>query len=170
MAAGIVDTTMSRDEGWRFFVLGRSLERADMTVRLLSARYGDRWGRYGWRVLLRCASGHDTFLRKQSGGFDQQEALAFVVTDSSFPRSVLFSLREAEHRLAEIEDQRLARMAGPAQRVLGMAVAELSYSSAIELYENLPHHLERLETVCADAHAAITRQYFRVAVPIEWSA
>ena len=32
---GIVDATMSRDDGWRFLVLGQSLERADMTARLL---------------------------------------------------------------------------------------------------------------------------------------
>ena len=30
-ATGIVDATMSRDDGWRFFSVGRSLERADMT-------------------------------------------------------------------------------------------------------------------------------------------
>jgi uncharacterized alpha-E superfamily protein len=34
--AGLTDATMSRDEGWLFLVLGRSLERVDMTARLLS--------------------------------------------------------------------------------------------------------------------------------------
>ena len=39
---------MSRDDGWRFLVLGRSLERVDMTARLLSARFGETWGADGW--------------------------------------------------------------------------------------------------------------------------
>ena len=43
---GLVDSTMSRDDGWRFLLLGRSLERADMTARLLSARYGDSFGQH----------------------------------------------------------------------------------------------------------------------------
>ncbi|NUR85073.1 MAG: alpha-E domain-containing protein, partial [Nonomuraea sp.] len=30
--AGLADTTMSRDEGWQFLVLGRSIERVDMTA------------------------------------------------------------------------------------------------------------------------------------------
>ena len=34
--------TMSHDDGWRFLVLGRSLERVDMTARLLSARSATR--------------------------------------------------------------------------------------------------------------------------------
>ena len=36
LAAGVADSTMSRDESWRFLVLGRSIERADMTARLIT--------------------------------------------------------------------------------------------------------------------------------------
>ncbi len=35
---GLADSTMSHDDAWRFVVLGRSLERAGMTARLLLAR------------------------------------------------------------------------------------------------------------------------------------
>ena len=56
---GIVDATMSRDDGWRFFSVGRSLERADMTTRLLSARYGDAFGRTGWTTTLRSCSAYE---------------------------------------------------------------------------------------------------------------
>ena len=37
--AGVAAETMARDEGWRFFVLGWNLERAEMACRLLSVRY-----------------------------------------------------------------------------------------------------------------------------------
>ncbi len=170
MAAGIIDTTMSRDDGWRFLVLGRSLERADMTVRLLSARYGDRWGRSGWRVLLRCASGHEAFLRRETSGLDNRRALAFLVSDAAFPRSVLFALREAEECLAQIENDQRGRHVGEARRVLGRAIGELAYCSPDELHERLADRLELLEFVCAAAHDAATRRYFRAAIPIEWSA
>ena len=42
MFAGLADSTMSRDDGWRFLVLGRSVERVDMIVRLLMSRVGDK--------------------------------------------------------------------------------------------------------------------------------
>src|SRR5262249_37893410 len=38
LASGIVDSTMSRDEGWLFLDLGRNIERVDMTARLISTR------------------------------------------------------------------------------------------------------------------------------------
>ena len=45
--AGLTDSTMSRDDAWRFIVLGRNLERVDMTARLLSTRLGRRVGERG---------------------------------------------------------------------------------------------------------------------------
>jgi uncharacterized alpha-E superfamily protein len=35
---GLAESTMSHDDAWRFLILGRSLERADMTARMLLAR------------------------------------------------------------------------------------------------------------------------------------
>ena len=35
---GVTDSTMSHDDAWRFLILGQSLERVDMTARLLLAR------------------------------------------------------------------------------------------------------------------------------------
>ena len=38
LAVGIIESATSRDEAWLFFTLGRSIERADMTARLLATR------------------------------------------------------------------------------------------------------------------------------------
>ena len=38
LAVGILESASSRDEAWAFFTLGRSIERADMTARLLATR------------------------------------------------------------------------------------------------------------------------------------
>ena len=36
MFAGLADSTLSRDDGYRFMMLGQAIERVDMTVRMLS--------------------------------------------------------------------------------------------------------------------------------------
>ncbi len=41
MFAGLADSTLSRDDGYRFMMLGRAIERVDMTVRMLLSRVGD---------------------------------------------------------------------------------------------------------------------------------
>ena len=53
MFSGLADSTMSRDDGWRFLLLGRSVERVDMIVRLLLSRVSDRMSSPGWLTVLR---------------------------------------------------------------------------------------------------------------------
>src|SRR5579883_2198526 len=36
---GVCDATMARDEGWQFIQLGKFLERADKTLRILDIQY-----------------------------------------------------------------------------------------------------------------------------------
>ena len=52
--SGIAESTTSRDDGWQFFILGRSLERADMTARLLATRVArPRRPARRWTTILR---------------------------------------------------------------------------------------------------------------------
>ena len=71
---GVTDTTMSRDESWRFLTLGRALERIDMTCRLLSARWADAAGSAGWVTTLRCCSAHEAYLRTYRRAVDSRHS------------------------------------------------------------------------------------------------
>src|SRR6202044_2237582 len=55
---GLADSTMSHDDAWRFLVLGRSLERADMTARLLLARMSGTRHQLGWLTVLHACGAH----------------------------------------------------------------------------------------------------------------
>jgi len=167
---GIVDATMSRDDGWRFFSVGRSLERADMTTRLLSARYGDAFGRTGWTTTLRSCSAYEAYLRAYRHAVDAETAVEFLLLDRLFPRSVFHALTTADNSLGEL-DPRSARAGhdDEARRRLGRVRAELEFLHLDEAMDDLPKLLARLQHECADVHAAIARRYFRETRVIEWS-
>jgi uncharacterized alpha-E superfamily protein len=169
--AGLSESTMSRDESWRFLILGRSLERVDMTARLLSARYGENWGQVGWVTTLRSCSAYEAYLRTYQRAVDASSAAEFLVLDRLFPRSVYFALRTAETCLAEI-DPRAGRLGvdDAARRHLGQARAQLEFSSMAELLSDLPARLAYVQKCCSDASAAIAERYFRPAAVVEWSA
>ncbi|HEY6647715.1 MAG TPA: alpha-E domain-containing protein, partial [Mycobacterium sp.] len=97
MFAGLADSTLSRDDGYRFMVLGRAIERVDMTVRLLLSRVGDSASSPAWVTLLRSAGAHDTYLRTYRGTMDAGRVVEFMLLDRLFPRSIFYSLRLAEH-------------------------------------------------------------------------
>jgi uncharacterized alpha-E superfamily protein len=169
--AGLADSTMSRDDGWRFLVLGRSLERVDMTARLLSARYGESWGQAGWVTTLRCCSAYEAYLQTYHRAVDASLAAEFLVLDRLFPRSVFRAVRTAEDCLAELAPGAgRAGLDDDARRLLGRARTDLEFRSADDLLNDLPGHLFRLQQLCFDAGHAIARRYFREARPLEWSA
>src|SRR4051794_3433258 len=83
---GLADSTMSRDDAWSFLVLGRSLERIDMTARLLSSRVGQPAVARDWVTLLSSCSAYEAFLRSVRHEVTPALAVEFLLLDRLFPR------------------------------------------------------------------------------------
>ena len=147
MFAGLADSTLSRDDGYRFMVLGRAIERVDMTVRLLLSRVGDSASSPAWVTVLRSAGAHDTYLRTYRGVLDASRVVEFMLLDRLFPRSVMYSLRLAEHSLDELHNRRHTRVGATAeaQRLLGRARSELEFLPPGVLLESLEERLAGLQ-------------------------
>jgi uncharacterized alpha-E superfamily protein len=169
--AGLADSTLSRDDGWRFLVLGRSLERVDMTSRLLSARWGDAGGSPGWVTTLRCCSAHEAYLRTYRRAVDASLVAEFLLLDRLFPRSVFHALSTAEGCLADLDPfTGRAGVEVEARRILGRARTELEFQNTNDLLGDLPAHLARVQVACRDAGIAVANRYFHHTAPIEWTA
>lgn len=170
VVAGLLDGTMPRDDGWRFLVLGRSLERVDMTARLLWARAGQGSAASSWVGMLKSCSAHEAYLRTYRAAVEPERVLEFLVVDRLFPRSIYAALAQAEECLADIDP--VAGRAGigdEARRLLGRARTELEFTRSEELAANLPAVLEMLQSTCHQAGVALTRRYFQSAPTVEWA-
>jgi len=171
MLAGLADSTMSHDDGWRFLTLGRQLERIDMTARLLSARFADSSTSPEWVTTLRCCSAHEAYLRTYRRAVDASLVAEFLLLDRLFPRSVFAALLEAERCLADLDPQHgRTGLDDEARRILGRARTDLEFRRVEELLADLPSHLRSLLSACAAANDAVARRYFRHAPAVGWSA
>ena len=110
---GAAQTTMLRGERYDFLSAGAFLERADMTLRLLDAKYFvllpetglllDNRDRYRWISLLHATSAVRAFHYVYRGDFDPTKIAHFMILNAEFPCSLAFcygSLRAALDRLA----------------------------------------------------------------------
>ena len=169
--SGLADSTMSRDDGWRFLVLGRSLERVDMTARMLSAGLHDDADEPGdWVATLRCCSAHEAFLRTYRRAVTPDLVTEFLLLDRLFPRSAFHALGVAEGCLAELQPHAgRAGLDDEARRVVGRARTDLEFLRLQELVADLPSRLRVLQVACHDAGDAVARRFFRQATPLEWS-
>jgi uncharacterized alpha-E superfamily protein len=97
MFQGITDATMSHNEAWHFLRLGRMMERADKTSRILDVKYfillpstvklGTPYDDLHWAAVLKSVSGFETY-RKQHGRISPREIVEFLVLDRQFPRAI----------------------------------------------------------------------------------
>lgn len=170
MFAGLSDSTLSRDDGYRFLVLGRAIERVDMTVRLLLSRVGDSASSPAWVSVLRAAGAHDTYLRTHRGVLDANRVVEFILLDRLFPRSAFYSLKLAEHSLDELMKGPADR-SGPgaeARRLLGRTRSELEFVRPGAVLDQLESRLTSLQATCHDVGEALAAQYFRPTLWVEW--
>ena len=86
LAVGIVDSSTSRDEAWQFFTLGRSIERTDMTARLLATRSLTEASGPSWTTILRSCGAYEAYLRTYRGMPSARNAAEFLLLDRLFPR------------------------------------------------------------------------------------
>jgi uncharacterized alpha-E superfamily protein len=167
---GLAESTMSRDDGWRFLVLGRNLERVDMTARLLSIQTVTGAAAPQWRTVLRACGADESFLRTHGGDVVAQKVAEFLLLDRLFPRSALHALTEAEECLEALAPAtERAGMADPARRPVGQARTRLEYAEPSGLLDELPAHLLGLQQACAASSAAITSRYFDQTMPVTWA-
>ena len=168
---GLSDSTMSHDDAWRFLVLGRSLERVDMTARLLLARMPDTPYEVGWPMLLRACGAYESFIRSHGWTSGENDATEFLILDRLFPRSVLHSLGTAEDCLAALDPEAgRAGMSDPARRPIGVLRTRLEYSRTGLPEEQLAELLGALQQTCRQASEAIAERYFSYAEPVAWAS
>jgi uncharacterized alpha-E superfamily protein len=168
MVSGLADTTVSHDDSWLFLALGRSLERADMTARMLSTRDVLSAG-MSWVNMLRCAGAYESFLRTRRAAFGDQHAAEFLLLDRLFPRSIVYALRDADDCLAKLDPtaQRVGFI-NDARRIVGQARTFLEFHRTDDLMSELPEHMERVQKAVAQASDAISRKYFNQADELAW--
>lgn len=171
VVAGLIDGTMPRDDGWRFLILGRSLERVDMTSRLLWARSQQRGSSSGWVGVLKSCSAHEAYLRTYRAAVDAEKVVEFLTLDRLFPRSIYAALMQAEGCVAAL-DPNTGRVGvdDSARRLLGRARTDLEFRVAADLLHDLPGLLGVLQRTCADTTTALSNRYFHHAAALSWKA
>ena len=109
---GVADAMIPRTDGWWFYDLGRHLERADNTTRILDIKYymilpsvqavGSALDMVQWASVLRSCSAFEAFRRARRGDLDLARVVDYLIRDEAFPRSVLYAVAEAEQCLVRI--------------------------------------------------------------------
>ena len=169
LAVGITDSSTSRDEAWQFFSLGRSIERTDMTARLLATRSLTETSGPSWTTILRSCGAYEAYLRTYRGMPSARNAAEFLLLDRLFPRSIIYSIQAAEDCMSAI-DPRADRVghSNTVLRALGQIRNDLEYRRISEILSELPEHMDRVQKVTREASEAIKARFFPTQAEPSW--
>jgi uncharacterized alpha-E superfamily protein len=176
---GVTNATLSRGEAWSFARLGRLLERADKTSRILDVKYytllpgtdlalsgppvpltDSAVDQAGWGALLNSASALQMY-RQHHHVTSPSDVARFLLLNRQFPRSILYCVSEAQLSLHAVTGTPLKSSAHRATRLLGRLQANLSYASIEDVMEQGLHlYIDGLQRSLNDVGDAIQTGFF----------
>ena len=155
MFQGITDATMTHSEAWHFVRLGRKMERADKTSRILDVKYfmllpsvrdvGTPYDDIQWSAVLRSVSAFEMY-RKKYGRITPRDIVEFLVLDREFPRSVHYCIRWADESLHAITGAPMGSFRCPSEQFMGLLRSELDFTSVDSIIrQGLHEYLDGLQ-------------------------
>lgn len=173
--AGTTNSTLTHGEPWHWCRLGRQLERADKTSRILDVKYfillrsvedvGSAFDEVQWAAVLRSASAFEMY-RKRFGRIGVRNIVDFLMLDREFPRAVLYCLGVARDALHAISGTPLGTFRHPPEKLLGQLCSELAYTTIEELLAvGLHEYIDKLQTKINEVADGVFETFFARRAP-----
>ena len=168
---GITDSTLSRDLSWQFSRLGRLLERADKTTRILDVKYflllpspdevGGVLDELQWIALLRSAGAYQMFRKSRQQAIEPRAVAAFLLLDPIFPRSVRYCLERITETLRIVHGRAVPGAPDALECLSGLTLARWSFTSIDDLIAvGLHEAIDALQSDLNRLHTLIEQRYF----------
>ncbi len=162
---GLLAGTMLHDMGYDFLKMGRNLERADMTTRIIDVRSADLLPQHEamtpfeniqWMSVLKSLTGYQMYRRTMQDRVSRPFVLKFLLKDKQFPRSFFHALLEVKSCLKNLKrnDDAINLLNEVGKKVLRA-------DQAILKQEELHSFIDELQLGLADLHTVISNTYFK---------
>jgi uncharacterized alpha-E superfamily protein len=126
---GLLAGTMTHDEGYNFLRMGRNLERADMTTRIIDVRSATLlpgmaedltpFENLQWVGVLKSLTAYQMYRREVRLRVSRPDVLRFLLQEERFPRALFHTLLEVESCLHTMpKHEKPLRLVKKLQRVL----------------------------------------------------
>lgn len=167
---GILDGTMSRGTGWRFANVGRLIERADKTSRILDVKYftllrnvsdmNTTFDDLLWSAVLRSVSAFEMF-RKEYHALTVERVVEFLMLSKDFPRAIYHCVRQMRDSLKKIEGPLAADQNEAIQKTTQLIERLKLQTTESVINGGLHEFIDSLQRSLNEIGAAINSTYFK---------
>jgi len=129
---GLLAGTMTHDEGYDFLRMGRNLERADMTTRIIDVRSATLlpdmaedltpFENLQWMSVLKSLTAYQMYRREMRSRIRRSDVLQFLLQEDRFPRAFYHTLQEVKSCLNDLpHNEKSLQLVAKLQRKLQRA-------------------------------------------------
>ena len=161
---GLLAGAMSHGPGYQFVRIGRNIERADMTTRIIDVGSAtliaegserDRLANRLWMNILRALSAHQMYRQNVRRRIQRENVIDYLIHDTRFPRSIA-------HTLAQLQEcvEQLPNYTKPLRAIVRLQdlIAE---QTADELTGKRLHtFIDDLQIELAEIHKILSNTWF----------
>jgi uncharacterized alpha-E superfamily protein len=167
---GTTDATIMHGEGWNFMHLGKFLERADNSSRILDLKYhillprgehvGGNIDAVQWQALLKSCSALEAFRKSYATQVTPWQVAEFIILDDQFPRSIRFCVDALDAALHRISGCDRNHYSNEAERLAGRLSGDLHYTRIGEILKaGLHEYLDGIQLRLIEIGEAMHHTY-----------
>ncbi len=172
---GLTENTLTNNEAWHWIRLGRLLERADQTSRIVDVKYyfvlptieyvGMPYDNLHWAALLKSATAFEMY-RKRYQRIAPKWVTEFLLLDREFPRSIRSCLIKSEKSLHAITGSPIGTFQNPAEQQLGRLRSDFDFVRIDEIIDfGLHEYLDTFQSRLIGIGSTIFDEFFAVKMP-----
>lgn len=161
---GMLAGTMNHDQGYHFLRIGRNLERADMTTRIIDVRSADLlpgeselrpFETIQWVSVLKSLTAYQMYRRSRQVRVTRPDVLRFLFQSDEFPRAVHHCMEAVEASIAPLP------RSDNALRLIGRIKRQLLEADVGSLrQDDLHSYIDALQLIFGDLHGEIATTWF----------
>lgn len=167
---GMLAGTLTHDAGYDFLRMGRNLERADMTTRIIDVRSVNLLAEKSvdlvpfeniqWMSVLKSLTGYQMYRRAMQVRVRPPDVLKFLFQERRFPRSFYHCISQVEGCLQDLpRNDAPLRHITQLQRIVSESKPERLTQAELHQY------IDELQAHLAAVHDQISATYFAITVP-----
>jgi len=162
---GLLTGTMTHDDGYGFLRIGRNLERADMSTRIIDVRSASllpdvdddssAFSNIQWMGVLKSMSAYQMYRREVRVRINREDVLEFLLLESRFPRSLLHCIEQVEYALSQLPNNK-----GPIDKARQLRNYLLNAKPSKLVQDKLHEFIDDVQLVLIEIDGKLYESYF----------
>lgn len=175
---GTTNATLTHGEGWNFLQVGKYVERADSSSRILDLKYhillphGERVGgtidTVQWHAVLKSCSALEAYRKLHRGQVTPWSVAEFIILHDSFPRSIRFCVDGLDAALHRISGCDRGHFSNDAERLSGRLLSDLNYARIGDILKfGLHEYLDSIQGRLIGVCGAMQKEFCEWLEPVD---